>query len=221
MSPRPRTVSDERIFIATAHAITRLGPTRLTLADVAGEVGLSAAALVQRFGSKRQLLLAYVRQGAGMVDDGFVAARAANSSPLAALISVATAMAQGVRSPNELVNLLAFVQIDLSDPDFRRPALAQSRHLLAGYETLLRDAIDAGELVQCDVRRVARALQAIANGSLVTWAINRDGRVMPFVGRDIETLLMPLRTPRSLKRPRSAGGGGGASSDRRVARRSR
>lgn len=218
MSPRPRTVSDERIFVATAHAITRLGPTRLTLADVAGEVGLSAAALVQRFGSKRQLLLSFVRQGAGMVDDSFIAARAAHSSPLAALVSVATAMAKGVRSPNELVNLLAFVQIDLSDPEFRRPAFVQSRHLLAGYETLLRDAIDAGELTECDVKRVARALQAIASGSLVTWAINRDGRVMPFVGRDIETLLMPLRTARKPARSRA---GGGATSDRRVARRSR
>ena len=60
MSPRPRTVSDEHIFVATGLAITRLGPTRLTLADVASEVGLSAAALVQRFGSKRQLLVAFV-----------------------------------------------------------------------------------------------------------------------------------------------------------------
>jgi AcrR family transcriptional regulator len=218
MSPRPRTVSDELIFLATGDAITRLGPKRLTLADVANEVGLSAAALVQRFGSKRQLLLAYVRQGPGMVDDRFVAARAEHSSPLGALISVATAMAQGVRSPDELVNLLAFVQIDLSDPDFRRPALNQLRHLLAGYENLLRDAIDAGELVECDVRRVAYALQAIASGSLFTWAIKRNGQVRPFVGRDIETLLMPLRTPRPLRRTHALGGG---PASRRVARRSR
>lgn len=208
MSPRPRTVSDERIFLATAHAITRLGPKRLTLADVANEVGLSAAALVQRFGSKRQLLLAFVRQGAGMVDDQFVAARATHASPLAALVSVATGITHRVRSPDELANLLAFLQIDLSDPDFRRPALEESRHLLAGYEALLRDAIAAGELVDCDVRRVAHALQALASGSLLTWAVNRKGHVTPFVGRDIETFLMPLRAVRpraAYRRPRRAG----------------
>jgi len=210
MSPRPRTVSDERIFAATAGVLTRLGPARLTLADVAGDVGLTAAALVQRFGSKRQLLLAFVRQGAGMVDNDFATARENHSSPLDALVSVATAMAKGVRSPAELVNLLAFLQIDLSDPEFRRPALMQSRHVLAGYEALLRDAIDVGELVSCDVPRVARALQAIVSGSLFTWAINRDGRVIPFVSRDVDTLLMPLRPmqprrrgQRSRKRPRS------------------
>lgn len=203
MSPRPRTVSDEHIFGATGQAVLRLGPARLTLADVANEVGLTAAALVQRFGSKRQLLLAFVRHGAGMVDDSFVAARASNASPLAALISAATSMAQGVRSPDELVNLLAFLQIDLSDPDFRRPALAQSRHMLAGYEALLSDAIDAGELVPCDVRGVARAIQAMVSGSLFMWAINRHGRVTPFVRRDLETLLVPLRTKPGLRKSRA------------------
>src|SRR5215831_8245675 len=109
MSPRPRTVSDDQIFAATARAVTRLGPTRLTLADVADEVGLSAAALVQRFGSKRGLLLAFVS------------------------------------TPDELANSVAFLQMDLSDPDFRKPALANSKQILAGYAALIRDAIDAGE----------------------------------------------------------------------------
>ena len=58
MSPRPRTVSDAQILYATQRAMSRLGPTRMTLAAVAKEAGLSAATLVQRFGSKRGLMLA-------------------------------------------------------------------------------------------------------------------------------------------------------------------
>ena len=38
--------------------MSRLGPARLTLAEVAKEAGLSPATLVQRFGSKRGLMLA-------------------------------------------------------------------------------------------------------------------------------------------------------------------
>ena len=67
------------------------------------------------------------------------------------------------------------------------------------------------------MRRVARALHAIASGSLLTWAVNRDGQVMPFVARDIETLLMPLRMARPIKRSRTGGG----PAERRAARRSR
>jgi AcrR family transcriptional regulator len=197
MSPRPRTVEDAEIFAATARAVGRLGPMRLTLADVAKEAGLTAAALVHRFGSRRGLLLAFVQQGPSTVDDCFVAVRAAHASPLAALVAAATDMAEHVRSPEELVNSIAFLQIDLSDADFRKPALVLSKQVLAGYEALIRDAIDAGELLECDVPRLARAIQAVSGGSLINWAIHREGRVAPFVRRDVETLLQPLmRTPR-------------------------
>jgi AcrR family transcriptional regulator len=194
MSPRPRTVSDDQIFAATARAVTRLGPARMTLADVGDAVGLSAAALVQRFGSKRGLLLAFVSSAPGQADECFVRVRAAHASPLAALIAAALEGAQHVSSPDELANSVAFLQMDLSDPDFRRPALANSKQVLAGYEALIRDAIDAGELAACDAARVARTLHAIVGGSLINWAIHRDGALATIVRRDIETLLGPLRT---------------------------
>ena len=65
MSPRPRQASDEDILKAAFRAIARLGPAKLTLADVAAEAGVSAAALVQRFGSKRALLLAAAKDAGG------------------------------------------------------------------------------------------------------------------------------------------------------------
>jgi AcrR family transcriptional regulator len=192
MSPRPRTVEDAAIFAATARAVGRLGPMRLTLADVASEAGLTAAALVHRFGSRRGLLLAFAQQAPSMVEECFVAVRAAHASPLAALVAAATDMAEHVRSPEELVNSIAFLQIDLSDEDFRQPALANSKQILAGYEALIKDAIGAGELAECDPRALARAIQAITGGSLINWAIHREGRVAAFVRRDVETLLRPL-----------------------------
>jgi AcrR family transcriptional regulator len=194
MSPRPRTVSDDQIFAATARAVTRLGPARLTLADVAGTVGLSAPALVQRFGSKRGLLLAFVSSAPGNADECFVRVRAAHASPLAALTAAALEAASYVSSPDELANSVAFLQMDLSDPEFRRPALANSKRILAGYAALIRDAIDAGELVECDATRLARAIHALVGGSLINWAIHRDGTLTAAVRRDVETLLSPLRS---------------------------
>jgi AcrR family transcriptional regulator len=69
MSPRPRATSDSAILSAAHRAVTRVGPMRLTLADVAREAGVSPATLVQRFGSKRGLLLALVAAGSGEVED--------------------------------------------------------------------------------------------------------------------------------------------------------
>jgi len=67
MSPRPRLKPNSDIVLAAIRVIERLGPSRLTLADVAKEAGLAPATLMQRFGSKRGLLLAVARLGAAGV----------------------------------------------------------------------------------------------------------------------------------------------------------
>ncbi|MGH2614392.1 MAG: helix-turn-helix domain-containing protein, partial [Thermomicrobiales bacterium] len=64
MVGRPRTVTDAEILAAAERAIARHGPARLTLAHVAAEVGLTPPTLLQRFGSKRGLLLAVAARGA-------------------------------------------------------------------------------------------------------------------------------------------------------------
>ena len=70
MSPRPRATSDEDLLKAVHAVVTRLGPN-LTLADVAKEAGVSAATLVQRFGSKRGLLLAFAALAETGTDEEF------------------------------------------------------------------------------------------------------------------------------------------------------
>ena len=193
MSPRTRTISDATILAATARMISCVGPTRLTLADVGAEVGLAPATLLQRFGSKRGLLIALVEQGVASVDRCFVDVRTASSSALTAVIKAASDLAEHVRTPEELANNLAFFQIDLSDPEFHRLALEHSRRVRAGYRLLLDDAIVEGDLVECDTAALASALQAVAAGSLLNWAIHRDGSVARWVRADIETLVAPYR----------------------------
>jgi len=57
MSPRPQKVTDDEIYMAAERAMSKVGPGELTLAHIAGEAGITAGLLVQRFGSKRDLLL--------------------------------------------------------------------------------------------------------------------------------------------------------------------
>jgi len=191
MSPRTRTVSDDAILAATARMIGRLGPVRLTLADVGSEVGLSPATLLQRFGSKRGLLLSLVERSVASVDGSFRDRRAATGSALEAVVAAASDMAEHLRTPEELANNLAFFQIDLSDPEFHGLALEYSRRVRAGYRALLDEAVGAGELDACDTAALASALQGVAAGSLLNWAIHRDGTVVDWVRRDVQTVITP------------------------------
>jgi AcrR family transcriptional regulator len=191
---RPRTASDDDILAATGRAIGRIGPARLTLANVADEVGLAPATLLQRFGSKRGLLLAFSARGAPAAAEAFAAARSAHPSPLAALSAALVGMTRGVRTPAELANHLALLQIDLSDPDFHRHALDQARVVREEIRALLDAAVAAGELATCDTERLARAVQATYNGALVTWAIFREGSVADWLDEELARLLQPYRS---------------------------
>ena len=197
MSPRPRTVSDTDILIATHRVISRVGPARFTLSDVARESGLSPATLVQRFGSKRGLLLALAEMAKDSVGACFDAVRSGHRSPLDALLAAATEMTRQVKSPEELANGLAFLQIDLSDPDFHALALENARRIEAGYRDLLDAAVEAGELRPCDTLHLARTVGAVSGGSLIAWAIQREGTAEAWVRADLNTLLAPYRTARN------------------------
>ena len=194
MSPRPRTIDDGDILQAAAMTISRVGPSNFTLADVASAVGLSPATLVQRFGSKRGLMLALAEQGVAGVDACFAAVRAEQPAPLDALVAAATHMTRFVDTPEEMANHLAFLQIDLSDPEFYRLMLENSRRILAGYKALLDEAVRTGDLVKCDTRRLASAVGSMAGGSLIAWAVMRQGSAQQFVRKDLQTLLAPYRT---------------------------
>jgi hypothetical protein len=95
-----------------------------------------------------------------------------------------------------MANHLAFLQIDLTDAAFHRitARLFRSQHqALAG---LLTEAQAAGELGPADARALARLLLAVVNGSLLTWAVYRDGPAAAWLARDIDLALEPYRSAR-------------------------
>jgi AcrR family transcriptional regulator len=194
-------VTDEDLIAATARVIGRIGPVRLTLADVAAEAGLAPATLLQRFGSKRGLLLAVARAGTDGVADCFARIRAAHRSPLAGIFAAVEMMAQMAATPEELANHLAFFQMDLTDPDFHRLALEHARATDRGYQSLLNEAVAAGELLPCDTRRLARVIGALEGGAMLQWAIRRRGPVGRWLRHELETVLNPLRPPKTTRPP--------------------
>src|SRR5262245_46111819 len=118
---RPRGTEDAAILRAAAEVIGRTGPARFTLSAVATEVGLVPATLVQRFGSKRGLMLALARQSAADAEAGAGAvqareARAPHGSALAALTALAVGRLAPMTTPERFANHLAFLCLDLTDP---------------------------------------------------------------------------------------------------------
>jgi AcrR family transcriptional regulator len=191
MSPRPRETSDEHILAATARVMQRLGPAQITLADVARETGVVPATLIQRFGTKRGLLLAACRAAPATVPLQFTAARAKYPSPLKALVELYADCHGFDATPEAVANGLAYLQIDLTDDDFHDVTLAQFRAIRAETKKLLDEAVTARELRPCDTAELARLIQQINDGAMLSWAVYREGPLANWVRRDVQALLAP------------------------------
>lgn len=201
MSPRPRKVTDDQLFEATYAVMNRVGPGELTLAAIAAEAGVTAAVLVQRFGSKRNLLLTLAERyadGAGAMVAGFATR---HRSPLAALREYADCMAGMASSPAAMARNLAYLQIDLADPDFRRHLVKGARATRTALRRMIEAAVTSGELVSgVSPAQLARTVEAVIGGSMLTWAYYQEGRAADWIRADVEAVLAPYlpkrRSPR-------------------------
>lgn len=197
MSPNARRVSDDEVFEAAQRAMTRRGPHELTLADIAADAGITPGRLVQRFGSKRALLLTLAERFAGSASMIFAGLRAAHRDPLATIRAYASCMAGLAATPEALSRNLAYLQIDLTDPEFRAHLLTNARATRREIESLLQSAITQGRLRRdVDTRRLARVIDAVIGGSLMSWACYREGSAAAWIRRDLDAVLRPHLSPR-------------------------
>jgi AcrR family transcriptional regulator len=189
---RPRGIDDATILRAAVDVIGRVGPAGLTLAAVAREVGLVPGTLMQRFGSKRGLLLALAEQGERDADALLARVRGEHDSALAALAALIVAPMASMATPEAFANHLAFLCIDLTDPQFRPHALAIHRAQGRAVESLLTEALRAGELRSgTDVAALTGSLQSIAAGAGLVWALDRAGRLEDRLRQALDTVLSP------------------------------
>jgi AcrR family transcriptional regulator len=194
MSPRPKRAPDADIVEAAARVLTRLGPTRMRLEDVAREVGLAPATLLLRFKSKRNLLLAVADRGISCMAEHFGERRRQCGSALDAITEVCECMREIAVEPQQLANLLAFLQLSLEDPEFRACSARHDAALARELQQLLDAAVRKGEIVRCSTRALSRALIALIRGSLLTWsAIGQGTPPDAWVKADLETLMGPYR----------------------------
>jgi AcrR family transcriptional regulator len=192
MSPRRRKAEDADVFAALVRVMHRRGPAELTLREIAAEAGVTAGALVQRFGSKRALLLAHARHAAATNDIGLKVPPPRTASPLDALRSTTAVQAQLAASPGAALRNLAYLQNDLADPVLRRHLLRLSRAAREHYESLVADAIAAGELrAETSAPALARAIEVTLNGSFLTWTVYREGSAAESLREDLEATLQP------------------------------
>lgn len=176
---RPRTFSDEAIYVATATVLSRMGNEHLTLSLIAEEVGCSPPALVQRFGSKRALLMKYVTWTTDRIRERFAAESDAGGSPVARIKNMVglprSARPYEITDPEGLPTSVFIHLAAWNDESFR--PLVEDRTALIESELvrLLEESTQIGEIKGCNESQMARTmLTAFSGASLQAIALSRE-----------------------------------------------
>lgn len=194
---RPRTFSDEAIYAATATVLAKMGNEHLSLSLIADEVGCSPPALVQRFGSKRALLLNYVAWITEQIRLRFAAVGETNAAPLDKIKGLASLPRS--KRPYEITEqegmpTSVFMHLAAWNDDSFRPLVEERLELLENeFHKLLVQATEAGQIRGCDEREMARALVTTFSGiALQALSVSR-GPVEERAGHMVDFLLKPYR----------------------------
>lgn len=193
MTGRPQQVTDEEILHAVSETISAVGPHKLTVAAVAARVGVTAPAVHQRFGSGRDLLVAFAAHAAQFATASFDVAAGLAADPLDAVVN-GLAACGSFSSRTEMANHLALLHLDLTDPQLREFATLHSHKLMAAARAQIAVAASSGQLTErCTVDELADLLYTTYNGALLTWALDGTGESHDWVVERLQRVLRPYR----------------------------
>ena len=194
---RPRSFEDDAIFAATARVIARLGHDRLTLAAIAEEVGCSAPALVQRFGSKRALVRNFIEWS---IAHNQMRWEQVNSGELSPLESIKARVQlprserpDEVSDPEGFPSTVYFHLVAWEDEALRPLVEARRRAAEEELRRTLVQATEAGEIQNCDEAQLASTLFTVLQGAALQSLANPDDRIEQRLGQLVDSLVAPYR----------------------------
>ncbi len=184
--PRPKLHSDSAVLAAALAVLLRKGPAHFTLSDVAGEVGISRAALIQRFGDKSGLhhrVRAEMTREVHAYFDGLDSARFGHG--LAPLWEMLRDLIAGMGAGENTPGYLLLYWGDVQEPRLRRLALESDERVRREIATRLPASPH-------DPAVAASLIHAVIQGACMQWLICREGRLVDFMIGQTRKLLQVL-----------------------------
>lgn len=172
--PRPKTLPDGDVLEAALKLIHERGPDALTFASLAEVCGLSAATLVQRFGSKARLKqLALFRAWDRLDRDTAALAATVPRTPDGA-VALLVGLSRNYGGIEAYAEGLLVLREDLRDPALRIRGAEWNVALVGALDACFRD-------VERTPQGIGMLLASQWQGSLLWWGFNPRGRVEDYV----------------------------------------
>jgi AcrR family transcriptional regulator len=193
--PRSKSQSDEQVLDAALAVVHSDGVDRLTFAALAERCGLSAATLVQRFGTKpaliqRTLLHAWDKLQARTLELASSVPRTPDGA-----VQLLVGLSHHDGTAEDFAEGLLVLREDLHDPVLRSRGAAWEATLTAAVSECFAS-------VPAAPRGIGFALAAHWQGALIWWAFSPQRPLDDYLSESLRTLVsMLLCSPRPHQRP--------------------
>lgn len=181
--PRPKTHSDDEVLDAALAALLEKGPAAFTLADVAKGVGLSRAAVIQRFGDKASLHRKVAERLTQQVVDYFECTPFGPG--LGPLWEMLKDLIAGMGGGDGTEGYLLMMWAEVRDPGLRE--LAARRNALV--RRAIADRVPSGPH---DAEATAALVQAVLQGACMQWLVEPQGLLADLMTRRTAQLMEVL-----------------------------
>jgi len=187
---RTKRLSDDQVLICAFRVIQKMGPIQFALADVARVADLSPATLIQRFKTKKQLLVETLQFVNRQLQQELTLVTPNDSSPLTSLIELLVQL--GSKLWTEAV---------IADPEVNDITLSRCKMIRVELERRLTESIKAGELLRTtNAQALALTIEAVWTGALIQWTVFRQGEQGQWLRERIASAIEPWRILRSAAR---------------------
>jgi AcrR family transcriptional regulator len=176
---RPRTIDDETLLDAALLIVREAGPDSLSFGALAARVDLAGSTLVQRFGTKSNLLRSALLLAWDRLDSDTTRAIDRAGDGAKGVIQLLVSLSGQYRA-DDFADQLLILREDLRDPVLRARGQAWLARLTTAIETRLSAPI--GQLVLTQWQ-----------GTLTIWAFQRRRSIATDVRRALEELFDRLQ----------------------------
>lgn len=168
--PRPKLKSDDEVLEAAIAVLKRCGPIDFTLSEVAKEVGLSRAALIQRFTNRDTLLVRMMERSVAQVQV-YLDAMPRGSEPLG-LWEFLQALVRSMNTHYDFSVNILISWYELQVPELRALSIQRMHAVMQGIRERLPRAAPAGaDLV----------LHSVIAGATLQWTTDPHGELADHV----------------------------------------
>ena len=164
---RSKTVSDLAVLDALLSVVEKAGPDALTFAKAAAAAGLSAATLVQRFGTRDAMIEAVLVHAWNRLDAITVAADAEAPLTPTGAISLLMQIMPGSELDHSVTDGMLLLREDLRNPVLRARGCAWGDYLARALGRRLTKQSDVAE-------ELGWQMLSMWQGAVIWWAFKRD-----------------------------------------------